>query len=64
MKLLLLSLLPLFASAWDASAADCADCTATKLCETHAAADKEATKALREGLANPDPAVRSGAIDL
>jgi HEAT repeat protein len=47
-----------------ALAADCPDCTTSKLCEPHAAADKEAARALREGLANPDPAVRSGAIDL
>jgi hypothetical protein len=43
-----------------AAAEPCATCTETKLCESHAQADKEAMKALREwlGQADPDQRVR------
>lgn len=64
MKRALFLALALAAVACAASAGDCVSCTAAKLCDAHAAADKEALKALREGLSNPDPAVRKGAIEL
>lgn len=54
----------LLAGAFAAHAGDCSSCAASKLCDAHAAADKEALKALREGLSNADPAVRKGAIEV
>ncbi|MEK7469387.1 MAG: hypothetical protein AAB074_18590 [Planctomycetota bacterium] len=64
MKRLLKIFFALLTAAGIASAADCPACTVAKLCEPHATADKEAAKAFREGVGNPDPAVRSSAIDL
>lgn len=64
MKRALLLAAALLAGASPAPAGDCASCTASRPCDTHAAADKEALRALREGLGKPDPAVRKGAIEL
>ncbi|MEK7468530.1 MAG: hypothetical protein AAB074_14055 [Planctomycetota bacterium] len=57
-------LLALAIFALPARAADCAACTASKLCAPHVESDKEACKALQTGLANADPAVRKSAIDM
>ncbi len=64
MKLLTCAVLAIALLSGGAEAGDCAACTAAKLCDPHVAGDKEAAKAFREGMGNPDPAVRIGAITL
>lgn len=64
MKLLTCVVLVLAVLGRGAEAGDCPACTATKLCDPHVAADKEAAKVLREGLGSPDPATRIGAITM
>ncbi len=45
------------------TAGECPACTAAKICDPHAASDREALKALSEGMRNPDPEARKGAIE-
>ncbi|MBI2922649.1 MAG: hypothetical protein HYY18_16475 [Planctomycetes bacterium] len=51
------------ASSLAARADDCATCTAAKECEIHATLDRDAAKALVEGLRRPDPGARQKAVE-
>lgn len=57
------ALLLVLAGSLAARADDCVTCTAAKECELHAAADRDAAKALQEGLKRPDPGARQKAVE-